>query len=184
MSHIVVALIAYLLDRLFGDVVSKKHPVAYMRDYITWFEEHYYEESFERGVLLLLSLVFLAVALTYPVVTYLSFFAPFFTVLLSGILASLFISHKTIIKAAKTASPTREAYHHELNTKVIAPLLYLLLFGLYGVVIYTAIRTLESMTKEQNMRYIRFGSFSSQLFGWLNFPPQKLIALSAKMTNR
>jgi adenosylcobinamide-phosphate synthase len=180
MSHIAVVFIAYLLDWLFGDVVSKKHPVAYMRDYIAWFEENYYENSQSRGALLVLSLLVLVVALTYAVVTYLSFLSPIFTVLFSGMIASLFVSHKTLIKSFKNTAPTQEIKHQysqQLNAKVVAPLLYLLVFGLYGVSIYVAVRTLESMLAMHNERYMYFGAFGSRLLRWLDFIPLKLTTL-------
>ena len=60
---------------------------------------------------------------------------------------------------------------------MIAPLLYLLLFGLPGIAIYKAINTLDSMVAYKTERYFYFGKVAAWLDDVANYIPARLTAL-------
>lgn len=62
-----ITLLAYAIDRLFGEFSFIKDPVIYMGDYIKWFEMHYYKNSIKNGSFLTLSLIFLVLLIIYTV---------------------------------------------------------------------------------------------------------------------
>ncbi len=70
-----------------------------------------------------------------------------------------------------------ESLAENLNDSVVAPLLYLLLFGIPGALLYRAINTLDAMLGYRNARYEYFGKFSARLDDVLNFIPARLTVL-------
>lgn len=51
-----LALAAYVIDRLFGELPCK-HPVMFMGDFIQAFENHFYQDNVARGAILVCSLI-------------------------------------------------------------------------------------------------------------------------------
>ena len=70
-----------------------------------------------------------------------------------------------------------ETYAENLSDGVIAPLFYLLLFGLEGAFVYKAINTLDSMVGYRNARYEKFGKVSALLDDVANYIPSRITAL-------
>jgi adenosylcobinamide-phosphate synthase len=70
-----------------------------------------------------------------------------------------------------------ETYAENLSDGVIAPLFYLLLFGLPGIILYKAVNTLDSMVGYRTERYEKFGKPSARLDDLLNYIPSRLTAL-------
>ncbi|MDE6014279.1 MAG: adenosylcobinamide-phosphate synthase CbiB [Acetatifactor sp.] len=60
---------------------------------------------------------------------------------------------------------------------VIAPLLYLFVFGVYGGVAYKAVNTMDSMIGYRNDRYLYLGRFAARLDDVCNFVPARVAAL-------
>lgn len=60
---------------------------------------------------------------------------------------------------------------------VIAPLLYLFVFGVYGGVAYKAVNTMDSMVSYRNDRYLYLGRFAARLDDVCNFVPARVAAL-------
>ncbi len=60
---------------------------------------------------------------------------------------------------------------------VIAPLFYLVLFGLPGIALYKAINTADSMVGHKNLRFVDFGWASAKLDDVVNWVPARLTAL-------
>ncbi len=60
---------------------------------------------------------------------------------------------------------------------VVAPLLYLFAFGVYGGVAYKAVNTMDSMVGYRNDRYLYFGRFAARLDDVCNFIPARVSAL-------
>ncbi|MDQ7067448.1 MAG: adenosylcobinamide-phosphate synthase CbiB [Sulfurimonas sp.] len=81
------------------------------------------------------------------------------------------LSQSDIYKAAI------ETYGENLSDGVIAPLFFLLLFGLPGVVFYKTVNTLDSMVGYRNEKYENYGKVSAILDDILNFIPSRLTAL-------
>jgi adenosylcobinamide-phosphate synthase len=70
-----------------------------------------------------------------------------------------------------------ETYAENLSDGVIAPLFYLLLFGLPGAFVYKAINTLDSMVGYRNERYEKFGKFAARLDDVANYIPARMTAM-------
>jgi len=60
---------------------------------------------------------------------------------------------------------------------VVAPLLYLMAFGVLGGVAYKAVNTMDSMVGYRNDRYLYFGRFAARLDDVCNFIPARISAL-------
>ncbi len=70
-----------------------------------------------------------------------------------------------------------ESYAENLNDGVIAPLFWLTLLGLPGIVFYKTVNTLDSMVGYKNERYYHFGWFSAKMDDLLNLIPARITAL-------
>ncbi len=70
-----------------------------------------------------------------------------------------------------------ETYAENLSDGVIAPLFYLVFFGISGLFIYKAVNTLDSMVGYRNEKYEKFGKFSARLDDVLNYIPSRITAL-------
>ena len=187
---------------MFGEFSFIRHPVILMGDYIKWFEKHFYGDDVFRGSILTFSLILI----TYVVISLLIWLLsgwgqPYLQVLLLGFVASttlashmLYYSVKDIIqnphhikylvsRDTKELSPSDinkasiETYAENFSDGVIAPLFYLLLFGLEGAFVYKAINTLDSMVGYRNERYEEFGKFSAILDDVVNYIPARITAL-------
>ena len=192
-----ITLIAYIIDMIFGEFRWIKHPIVMMGEYIKAFEKRFYKDNKWRGFWLTISLIFISFVITLPLQLYLP--AP-----IIGFLGSIFIAHnmlyheiKDTIFATNKAKKTSflvsrdtknlsnsdlnkaliETYAENLSDGVIAPLLYLLFFGLPGIVIYKAINTLDSMVGYKTIKYKNFGYFSAKLDDIVNLIPSRITAL-------
>lgn len=197
-----LALIAYIIDRFFGEftsIKSFKHPIIFMGDYILWFEKRYYKDSIFQGFILTVSLLFV-VYITTILFTYID------NIFIQGILASFTISSKMLYDSVKDVisnddleikkqkismlvsrdtsnmndndvnKAAIETYAENLSDGVIAPLFYLLCFGLIGAYLYKAINTLDSMVGYRNEKYEKFGKFSARLDDIANYIPARITA--------
>ncbi len=64
-----------------------------------------------------------------------------------------------------------------LSDGVIAPMLYLALFGIDGAFIYKGVNTLDSMVGYRTSKYEKFGKVSAILDDILNYIPARVTAL-------
>lgn len=189
---------AYILDRIFGEfdfIKSYKHPVIFMGDFINLFEKYFYKDSIYRGLLLTLSLLLVVFFITYFIETNIS------NIFILSILGSMGLSSKMLYDSVndiiKTPSNIKylvsrdtdnlsqsdinkaaiETYAENLSDGVIAPLFYLLFFGVVGIFIYKAINTLDSMVGYRNDRYENFGKASAKLDDIVNYIPSRITAI-------
>ena len=199
--YIEIALIAYGIDRIFGEFKYVRHPVVFMGNYIEWFQNSYYKDSISRGIFLMISLLIL-VFFTVTIFEFLlSFLYPDLQIILLGIIASTTIASKMLYDSvkdiithpehikylvsrdSKTLSTSDinkaaiETYAENLSDGVIAPLFYLLLFGLWGAFVYKAINTLDSMVGYRNKHYEHFGKASAKLDDVVNYIPSRITAV-------
>lgn len=197
-----LGLLAYMMDRIFGEFRFIRHPVVIMGDYIKWFEQKFYANSIFRGMLLTLSLLLLVFGLTAFVSWVLCHIHNvYIQLLLTSLIASTTIASKMLYDAVKDIidnphyikylvsrdtenlsssdinKAAIETYAENLSDGVIAPLFYLVLFGLEGAFLYKAINTLDSMVGYRNERYEKFGKFSARLDDVANYLPARLTAL-------
>lgn len=72
---------------------------------------------------------------------------------------------------------TLETMSENLSDGVIAPLFYLVCFGVPGIMAYKMINTLDSMIGYKNDRYLYFGKFAAKLDDVANYIPARLTAV-------
>ena len=70
-----------------------------------------------------------------------------------------------------------ETYAENLSDGVIAPMFYLLLFGLPGILVYKAINTMDSMVGYKNQKYELFGKAAALLDDLANYIPSRITAV-------
>jgi adenosylcobinamide-phosphate synthase len=194
---------SFLLDRMVGEFRRIPHPVVWMGKYITTFEKHFYKDSVFSGALLVMTLLFA----TYFVVELFETSVTFFwgESILSDILfiiaGSTTVATKMLYESvshvaddpasvrmlvsrdthnlsdAQRYKAAVESYAENLGDGVIAPLFYMLFFGLKGAFIYKAVNTLDSMVGYRTPRYVRFGRFAARLDDAANYLPARITAL-------
>ena len=198
-----IALIAYAFDNIFGEFDKLKfikHPIIFMGEYIEWFKKKYYEDSVARGAILTVSLLLIVYIIT-------SLLASFDNILFQGFLASFTLASKMLYESVQdvisndnldikkekirmlvsrdTSEMTNsdvnkagvETYAENLSDGVIAPLFYLLCFGIVGAYLYKAINTLDSMVGYRNEKYENFGKVSAILDDIVNYIPSRITAV-------
>ena len=198
-----IALIAYVLDLVFGEFEKLKflkHPIIFMGGYIKWFEKRFYKDSVLRGGFLTISLVAVVFVIT-------SFLSMIDNIFIQGFLASFTLASKMLYDSVKdivssddldvkkqkisylvsrdTSSMNNsdvnkaaiETYGENLSDGVIAPLFYLLCFGIVGAFVYKAINTLDSMVGYRNEKYEKFGKVSAIVDDILNYIPARITAV-------
>ncbi|WP_457745575.1 adenosylcobinamide-phosphate synthase CbiB [Sulfurimonas sp.] len=211
MNNLLIALFAYIIDRLFGEFTFIKHPVVFIGDLISWFENKFYKNSVERGTLLVLFVIAVVSFFSISLYLYLNLLPLFFNIFISSFIASMFLAHKMLrdsVASILTAENKKEAismlvsrdtknmnesdiykaaietYAENLSDGVIAPLFYLLLFNLPGIVIYKAINTMDSMVGYRNKRYEKFGKCAAILDDIANYIPSRITALLIMLLGR
>jgi len=204
MLYAETALVAYLVDRIFGEFRFIRHPVVLMGDYIKYYERHFYKDSIVSGAILTLSLIAITLTLAYLVTIAMASLLPSSSTLLPilfGLIASTTIASKMLHDSVKEIithphnirylvsrdtedlSPSEihkaaiETYAENLSDGVIAPLFWLLLFGLPGAFVYKAVNTLDSMVGYRTPRYEKFGKCAAKLDDAANYIPARLTAL-------
>ncbi len=195
--YIPIALIAYIIDAIFGEFQKIKHPIILMGNYITFFEKRFYKDDKTRGAILSITLILIVWIISYS-------FTLIFDKLFLAIFASMFIAHKMLHDSVYEAINSKnkreklsylvsrdtqnlsqsdmnkaliETYGENLSDGVIAPLFYLIIFGFEGIVIYKAINTLDSMVGYKNEKYINYGYFSAKVDDIANLIPSRITAL-------
>jgi len=196
--YITVTLIAYLIDRVFGEFPYNKfikHPIVYMGDFIKCYEKRYYKNSVKSGIFLTLSLLFIVFCITSTLTYFIS------NVYILAIIASTGIASKMLYESVKdivqnteniqylVSRDTKELSKSDINKAaietygenfsdgIVAPLFYLFCFGIVGLFVYKAINTLDSMVGYRNERYEKFGKFSAILDDVVNYIPSRLTAI-------
>ena len=211
MYNLPIALLAYLIDRRFGEFRYIKHPIIVIGELITFFERHFYKDSIVQGALLVL-FILTAVAIPTVMLTYLLHtLDTFWCILLSALIASMFIAHKMLrdsvleivhvedkqgpiamlvsrdtqeLSESEIYKAAIESYAENLSDAVIAPLFYLLLFNLPGIVLYKAINTMDSMVGYKNARYENFGKCAAKLDDVVNYIPARLTAVAIMVASK
>ena len=190
-----LTLLAYLIDRIFGEFSFIRHPVVIMGDYIKWFEKRFYKDDIFRGSLLTSTLIILVWIIVGSISSNINN-----TIILSIIASSTIASkmlYDSVYDIIKNPSHIKylvsrdtsqlssseinkagvETYAENFSDGVVAPMFYMLLFGLEGAFVYKAINTLDSMVGYRNERYEKFGKFSAKVDDVANYIPARLTAL-------
>lgn len=183
-----------MIDRIFGEFIFIRHPVVLMGDFITAFQKKFYAQTIKRGFWLVVWLLAVVLAIIYPI-------SMINNPWVLGIIASTGIASKMLYDSVHNVlsdpqsirflvsrdteklSPSEinkaaiETYAENLSDGVIAPLFYLLVFGLVGLFVYKAINTLDSMVGYRTEKYEQFGKVSAKLDDVANYFPSRLTAL-------
>jgi len=210
MSNLIVVIFAYLIDKKFGEFRFIKHPVIIFGDMIKYFEDKYYEDSISRGAYLVAFMLFCIGIATLSIQTYLSFLPEALDIIVTSVLASIFVAHNMLKQSVKEVLEAQdkkhaismlvsrdtknmnesdiykasiETYAENLSDGVVAPLFYLLFFGLFGIVIYKVVNTMDSMVGYKNERYENYGKVAALLDDLLNYIPSRLTAVLIMMTH-
>ncbi len=193
-----LVLVAYIIDSIFGEFNFLKfyrHPVIFIGDFIKLYEKYFYKDTILRGLLLTISLIGVVSSVVYAIYYFID------NTFMLALIASTGLASKMLYESVKDIiiNPTHikylvsrdttnlsssdinkaaiETYGENLSDGVIAPLFYLILFGLYGLFIYKAINTLDSMVGYRNKRYENFGKFSAIIDDVANYIPAKITAI-------
>lgn len=193
----------YFGEFAFFNTSKLKHPVVYIGTLITFFEQHFYKNSITRGLILVLFVLTVTTSLSYLLELFLDGLPFVLELIFSSFFASIFIAYKMLhdsVEAVLGAKNKQEAiamlvsrdtqdmnesdiykasvetYAENLSDGVIAPLFYLSLFGMVGIVVYKTINTLDSMVGYKNERYEKFGKVAARLDDIANFIPARLTA--------
>ena len=195
--YIEILFIAFFIDRIFGEfnLHFMKHPVVFMGDFIKWFENRYYANNVFTGIILNISLLSIVFLLTVTVDHLID------NIFILGLIASTGIASKMLYDSVKDIindpqnikylvsrdtddlnnneinKAAIETYGENLSDGVVAPIFYLLLFGIVGLFLYKAINTLDSMVGYRDTRYEKFGKFSAKLDDVVNFIPSRITAV-------
>ena len=189
-----IAFIAYLIDRIFGEFRFIRHPVVVMGAFITGYQKRFYRDNIASGFWLAFWLLALVLVIVYPITLIGSKWV-------LGIIGSMGIAGKMLYESVNdvitepqlirflvsrdtenlsesdTHKAAIETYAENLSDGVIAPLFYLLLFGLVGLFVYKAVNTLDSMIGYRNEKYEKFGKVSARLDDVLNYIPSRITAV-------
>ncbi|MFI3186721.1 MAG: adenosylcobinamide-phosphate synthase CbiB [Methylococcaceae bacterium] len=198
-----LAALAYLIDMVFGEFPSK-HPVSWIGDFIAAFERRFYRNLMFPGALLVLCLITLTLLISLSLVYLCSLFPDWLSLITLAMFASTGLAmnmlHESVAALLTAQQPKQalsylvsrdtadmteteiykaglETWAENLSDGVIAPLFYLILFGLPGIAVYKAINTMDSMIAYKTERYFYFGKTAALVDDIANYIPARLTAL-------
>jgi len=211
MINLLVAFIAAVIDRIFGEFPLKKHPVEVIGELIGAFENFFYKDSVFRGFLLVISVISVISIFAFSITIYLEQFNRVLNILISSVIASFFIAHNMLYYSVKEIlkiedkkealsklvsrdvesmnesdiyKASIETYAENLSDGVIAPIFYLIIFGLPGIIIYKTINTMDSMIGYKNERYEKFGKVAARVDDIANYIPARITAVLITLLGR
>ncbi|MCK9394580.1 MAG: adenosylcobinamide-phosphate synthase CbiB [Methylobacter sp.] len=198
-----LAALAYLIDMILGEFPCK-HPVALMGDFINAFERRFYSDRILSGALLVIGLIKLTLLISIAIVYLCGFLPDWLALTVLAVLASTGLAmnmlHESVAALLTAEQPKQalsylvsrdtedmteievykaglETWAENLSDGVVAPLFYLLLFGLPGIAVYKAINTMDSMIAYKTERYFYFGKWAAIVDDIANYIPARLTAL-------
>ena len=155
-----------------------------MGEFISGFEKRFYRDRILPGALLVISLVVLTLLISVSLVYLCGFLPAWLSLLVLAFFASTGLAmnmlHASVAEVLTARQPKQtlsflvsrdtetmtetevykaalETWAENLSDGVIAPLFYLLVFGLPGIAVYKAINTMDSMIAYKTPRYFYFG---------------------------
>lgn len=204
MTNVFITIFAYFIDKFFGEFRFIKHPVIYIGEMITFFEERFYKKDVSRGIYLVIFMLTSIGLVSLLLQEFLSYLTTFLEIIISSILASMFIAHRMLYDSVKDILTSKnkkyaismlvsrdtddmsesdiykasiETYAENLSDGVVAPMFYLLLFGLPGIILYKTINTMDSMVGYKNSKYEKYGKAAAILDDIVNYIPSRLTAV-------
>lgn len=198
-----LALLAYLIDLTIGELPGK-HPVMWMGDFISAFERRFYQGRILTGALLVTGLLALTLSIAAALVYLAGLLPAWLSLPVLAMAAStglaMHMLHASVAGLLTAENPRQalsylvsrdtgamtetevykgalETWAENLSDGVIAPLFYLVLFGLPGIAVYKAVNTMDSMIGYKTGRYFYFGKVAARLDDIANYLPARLTAL-------
>jgi adenosylcobinamide-phosphate synthase len=198
-----LAALAYLIDMIFGEFPCK-HPVVWMGEFIAGFEKRFYRDRILSGALLMISLLALTLLISSALVYLCGLLPTGLSLAILAVFAStglamnmlyasvaelltdehpnqalrFLVSRDTeVMTETEVYKAALETWAENLSDGVIAPLFYLVLFGLPGIAVYKAINTMDSMIAYKTERYFYFGKTAAIVDDIVNYIPARLTAL-------
>ena len=198
-----LAALAYLVDLILGELPCK-HPVVWMGEFISGFEKLFYRDRILSGALLVISLLALTLIICIALVYLCELLPAWLSLAVLAVIASTGLAmnmlHTSVAEVVIAKQPKQvirllvsrdteamtetevykaalETWAENLSDGVIAPLFYLLLFGLPGIAVYKAINTMDSMIAYKTQRYFYFGKTAAIVDDIANYLPARLTAL-------
>lgn len=211
MSNVFIAFFAYFIDKFFGEFTFIKHPIIYFGDLISFFEKHFYKNTILRGFFLVLSILSVVSFISIFINILLNLMPSFMMIIISSIIASIFIAHRMLYdsvydilyscnkKEAISMLVSRdtkdmnesdiykaaiETYAENLSDGVVAPIFYLLIFGLPGIIIYKAINTMDSMVGYRDDKYENYGKVAALIDDIANYIPSRITAILIMLVSK
>ena len=172
MSNILVVVFAYFIDKLFGDFNFIKHPLSYVSEMNSFFEEKFYKNTVLRGLLLVMFVIGIVSFISVSIALYLAYLPLLINVIITATIASMFITHINLTNRVK------------LNNNLIAPLFYLLFFGLVGIILYKTINSMHSLVDNKKEKYDKYGKVIAKLDEILNYIPSRLTNTLIKLLKK
>lgn len=203
-------LLAWFLDKIFGDPLWLPHPVVLFGKAISLGEKHFNRGTHRRlkGGLLAISLILCTFFATHLIMHYLFFLHPlvFYAAVVVGVFFGL--AGTTLIREVRATfkavdhsladgrrqvarivgrdtsqlseqeirKAALETLAENLSDGVVAPLFWLILLGVPGMMAYKMINTLDSMIAYRTKRYREFGTFAARIDDVANYLPARLTA--------
>jgi len=188
-----LTIFAYILDRIIGEYPFFIHPVVVIGKLINFFEKKFYKNTVFRGFILVVFILSIVFVFSYFISKSPFIFQLFFSIWLLAS-KSLYESVKNILynpnnikflvsrdtnnlSESEINKAAIETYAENLNDGVIAPIFYLLFFGIIGIFLYKTVNTLDSMVGYRNEKYEKFGKISARIDDILNFIPSRITSL-------
>ncbi len=198
-----LAALAYLVDMVFGEFPCK-HPVMWMGDFIHAFERRFYSNRIVPGALLVISLISISLVISLGLVYLCGLLPAGLSLLMLALFAATGLAmnmlHESVSAILSAEKPKQalsylvsrdtkdmteteiykaglETWAENLSDGVIAPLFYLVLFGLPGIAVYKAINTMDSMIAYKTGRYFYFGKTAAIVDDLANYIPARLTVL-------
>lgn len=199
-----IALNALIMDRLFGEFLNRWHPVVLIGNWITFYNQRFYNDSMMAGLWLWLSTIGISFLTSVLILYALSLLPIWFSFPIIVLLASTLLAHRMLydsvlavrhsehpeqavamLVSRDTAQMSKtqaykaaiETYAENLSDGVIAPLIFLLILGLPGIVFYKVINTLDSMVGYRTPRFENYGKISARADDIANWLPARITAL-------
>ncbi len=204
MTSPVIALVTYLIHKYLGEFKLAKHPLDLIGDVSEFYNEKFYRDTWLRGLMLILFVTAFVLVVGISIYEYLSIMHPFFNILISSLIASLFLSYGSVYTALRslidggdkkavlsdlTGEETGQMsesdlyktaitkYARSINTDLIAPLFYLALLGLPALMFYMSVVLLHENNKKGN----EYTKTITLLYNTVQFVPSRISAMVVSM---
>ncbi|MBR6276216.1 MAG: cobalamin biosynthesis protein CobD [Prevotella sp.] len=203
MTNIVSLFVGWVLDLLFGDPVWLPHPIVWFGKAIAFCERHLNKGNHRKlkgafvavGLIAVTFAAGLAIDCQLPVINFVVvFFCLAGTTLIREVREVFLAVDRSLeegrtqvarivgrdtseLSAQEVRTAALETLAENLSDGVIAPLFWLALLGIPGMLAYKMVNTLDSMIGYRTERYRDFGCWAAHIDDVANYIPARLTSL-------